>query len=64
MDKVLTKNGVIDAALKEGNTTEQVIELVLKTFPTAEVRSLKRQIYSRRHEILRKEHSSKINGTL
>lgn len=51
MDKKNTKNSVIDEALKEGKTTEQAIEAVITQFPDADVRALKRQIYSRRNSI-------------
>lgn len=49
MAKQETKNSVIDQMLEAGSSTEDILEAVQKQFEGAEVASVKRQIYSRRH---------------
>lgn len=51
MNKILTKNGIIDACLLREEVTEHIIEKVLRSFPTSNLPNLKRQIYSRRNVI-------------
>lgn len=51
MENKNTRNAVIDRLLTEGSATEQIVEAVLKEFPTAPLAAVKRQIYSRRNSL-------------
>lgn len=49
MNKVQTKNSIIDQSLVKGKTTEEIITQVVSVFPEVDLSHLKRQIYSRRN---------------